>query len=568
MKITNFYPIKPFNNKKIQQSAKKQNIQQLPQIKNINYFPYFLGGYSLDLSKVAENLSEEKFPPDIFELTQKTLKNGNAKNKTLYDIHFEKYKGILDCYSLDELKEKYPEFKDVISVYDIETKENSFIDDFLKGKSEVFSDSEDLTLQLIKLYWGQGFSLTDLSKYMNENSTDTKDFSLHYTMSKKLNIPLMNKTYAQILKLSNKEYNKNLTEKLSIKIKEAKEAKKQRQEGEPVVIPRGHLSEAHKKHISESLKKYYKEHPEAVYKLTQRQKDFLNQNPEFKETLSEVMDFAWNNTQEGFSIKKYLSKFMKKFGGISQEELELKIEMPKEKMSALELFWIKNPWAKEKFSIATKKGWDYIKNNPVDLFYRRGNNNNQIIIHLIPKALNDKITDWAKSKGYKIKDYIYFRQVLLSKSIVFDENPEYEKLKTLIDEITTKYEKENLEESDKTATAIQFLLIDFSTDLESRQNNLPNVLKNNPENIEKIKDILNNIFKEHPIYEKIGNQNKVPIGNIELTFLSDIMITIAKEIINIQNGYEIAEYLNKKLDTMYELIETGNMGEIHKIFIG
>ena len=152
MKITNFYPIKPFNNKKIQQSAKKQNIQQLPQIKNINYFPCFLGGYSLDLSKVAENLSEEKFPPDIFELTQKTLKNGNAKNKTLYDIHFEKYKGVLDCYSLDELKEKYPEFKDVISVYDIETKENSFIDDFLKGKSEVFSDSEDLTLQLIKLY--------------------------------------------------------------------------------------------------------------------------------------------------------------------------------------------------------------------------------------------------------------------------------------------------------------------------------------------------------------------------------------------------------------------------------
>ncbi len=568
MKITNFYPIKPFNNKKIQQSAKKQNIKQLPQIKNINYFPCFLGGYSLDLSKVAENLSEEKFPPDIFESIQKTIKNGNAKNKTLYDIHFEKYKGILDCYSLDELKEKYPEFKDVISVYDIETKENSFIDDFLKGKSEVFSDSEDLTLQLIKLYWGQGFSLTDLSKYMNENSTNAKDFSLHYTMSKKLNIPLMNKTYAQILKLSNKEYNKNLTEKLSIKIKEAKEAKKQKQEGEPVVIPRGPLSEAHKKHISESLKKYYKEHPETIYKLTQRQKDFLNQNPEFKETLSDVMDFAWNNTQEGFSIKKYLSKFMKKFGGISQEELELKIEMPKEKMSALELFWIKNPWAKEKFSIATKKGWDYIKNNPVDLFYRRGNNNNQIIMHLIPKALNDKMTDWAKSKGYKIKDYIYFRQILLSKSIVFDENPEYEKLKSLIDEITTKYEKENPQESDKTATAIQFLLIDFSTDLESRQNNLPDVLKNNPENIEKIKDILNNIFKEHPIYEKIGNQNKVPIGNIELTFLSNITITIAKEIINIQNGYEIAEYLNKKLDTMYELIETGNMGEIHKIFIG
>ena len=566
MKITNFYPIKPFYNKKIQQSVKKQNEQQLPQIKNINYFPYFLGGYSLDLAKTAENIEKEKFPPGIFEAVQSVLKINNPENKTLYDIHFEKYKGILDCYSLDELKEKYPEFKDVVSVYDVDYKTGSFIDEFLSGNSEVFSVDEDLTLQLIKLYWGQGFSFNDLSKYISNNSSDKKGFQLFRIMKNKLNIPLMNSHYAQILKFSNKQYNKDLSERMSIKTKEAHEAKKQKSEGEPVIIPRGPLSEAHKKHISEGLKKYYQKHPEAIYKLTQRQKGFLNKNIGFRKTLSIVADFAWNNTQEGFSVKKYLSKFMKKFGGISQEELALKVETPKQKLSAIELFWIKNPWAREKWSVAFKKGWDYVEKNPVDLFYKIGNSENQIVMHLIPKTLNNKIADWAKSKGYKFKDYVYFGQInLWFKSINLDQNPEYQKLKTFIDETFAEYEKKYPEEINKTANTTQFLLIDFLTDLESRQDNLPDALKNNPENIEILKETLNSIFEKCPIYEKMGNKNKVPINNISLALLNDIMGLLAVRIMGIQNGYEIIEYLNEKLDTIYKFVETGNIGEIVKI---
>ena len=162
MKIPKIYSIKPKFNKITKQPIKKQNIQEMPQNPYIGIFPYFLGGYSLDLAKTAENIEKEKFPPDIFEAVQSVLKTNNPENKTLYNIHFEKYKGILDCYSLDELKEKYPEFKDVISIYDVDYKTGNFIDEFLNGNSEVFSINEDLTLQLIKLYWGQGFSLGDL----------------------------------------------------------------------------------------------------------------------------------------------------------------------------------------------------------------------------------------------------------------------------------------------------------------------------------------------------------------------------------------------------------------------
>ena len=155
MKITNIQPIRnyTYNKKNTNNHLTKTNYKPI----NLNYYPVFLGGYSLDLSMVNKNLKKEEFPPDILELVQLILKNNpNPQNKTLYDIHFEKYKNILECYSLEELKETYPEFKDVISVFDVEAEKNSFIGEFLEEKSDNFYTEEDLTLQLIKLYGGQG----------------------------------------------------------------------------------------------------------------------------------------------------------------------------------------------------------------------------------------------------------------------------------------------------------------------------------------------------------------------------------------------------------------------------
>ena len=184
MKISNIQTIKNYTYKKNHPNKQTPKIQHKDI--NLNFYPAFLGGYSLNLSKINENLKEEQYPPDIYESVQNTLKQGNPQNKTLYDIHFEKYEGVLDCYSLDELKEKYPEFKNVISIYDTEGKEGSFIRNFIEGKSEVFQQDEDLTLQLIKLYWGQGFSLNDLSKHVSENLNNKENFNLYYTMVKKL----------------------------------------------------------------------------------------------------------------------------------------------------------------------------------------------------------------------------------------------------------------------------------------------------------------------------------------------------------------------------------------------
>ena len=62
---------------------------------------------------------------------------------------------------------------------------------------------------MIKLYWGEGFSLSDLRKYAAGQD-------LHYTM-KKLNIPFVSRDYGHILKLSDPEYNARLTREMTEK---------------------------------------------------------------------------------------------------------------------------------------------------------------------------------------------------------------------------------------------------------------------------------------------------------------------------------------------------------------
>ena len=75
------------------------------------------------------------------------------------------YESIKDCFSLAELKAKFPEFKDVKSAYDVDYREGTLMDDLMSGRIEEFNTEEDLTLQLIKLYWADGFSLNDLKAY-------------------------------------------------------------------------------------------------------------------------------------------------------------------------------------------------------------------------------------------------------------------------------------------------------------------------------------------------------------------------------------------------------------------
>lgn len=327
---------------------KSVNFEQ-PQIKTtpINTAQYlsFCGGKSLSLEETKTQLDKfSSYPPDIKEMIEDELQNGNAQNKTLIDIHREKYSKLNDCATLKEAKEKYGEFEDVLSDTEIDYPDNSFIDEVKKGNVKGFDPDKDVALQLLQLYWGEGFSLTTLKNdYAGQN--------IHGVFAK-LNIPRVDRVYGQYLKLSDKDYNERYTKTISERMRSLECKRVSKEGGES--IPRGPLTKEHRANISKGLKEYYKNHPEKLAEMSERELEYYREHPEEKEKMSQIMLRAWNY-REANSIKKRMSKFMKR-PDISNEELSNVFENSETRKN-LKAFWKQNPWAKEIFSKCMEKSW-------------------------------------------------------------------------------------------------------------------------------------------------------------------------------------------------------------------
>ena len=514
----------------------------------------FCGGYSIDLKEVKRNLDSSDYPCDIEKMVNNETENDSYKNKTLYDVHFDKYKEILDCYSLDKLKEKYPEFSDVISVFDVSANKGSFIDKYFEENLDAFTSDEDLTLSLIKLYWGEGFSLNDLANFMEKN--EGEKINLYHTM-KKLNIPLMNQHYAIVLKLSNKDYNEHFCEILSQKIKEAHEIRSQKAQGEAVVIPRGKLSEAHKKKISDSLKKYFKEHPEKIYEQSQRQKQFYEENPKFKEEMSIAMKHAWNSTQEGKTVKKYLSRFMKKYNQkLNDEELFSPDTISKEKQKALDEFWKRNPWAKEKFSIATKKGWEYLKS--LKTRYKE-----KYTYNLYPSQIRKDLEEYAK-KYYPDKEFVSGEAIIYS-SEEGKPDDEYKKIQETSEKIVNKYFDNHARLDDELANAKLFTLMKIKRDLENNSDTLPESLKQNRNKRHALNNIMEGLFLNNPIYRPAHGYKRIPIGGVKTTVLSDLIKNIILSAI-LADCEDFIAYYEAVYDDIWSYFDENKMNQLVYLF--
>lgn len=531
-----------------------------------NYFLPFLGGISLDLIKTNEAVSEDECPVNIKEEIEKEIILNPDTKKTLQDIHFEKYKDVLECYSLDELKEKYPEFNDIISAFDVKSQNNSFIDDFQKGKSEVFPNNEDLTLQLIKLYWAKGFSLNDLSKYIGENSSNRDKMNL-YSVFKKLNIPTMNSRYAQILKLSNKQYNEDLYETILIKKKEARLAQEQLLEGEPVIIPRGPLSEAHRRHISEGLKRYYQNNPDAIYNLSKRQKEFYENNPDEKENLSIAADCAWNKTKEGKSVKKHLSKFMKKQNAIiSDDELEFKKDITTSNKTILKAFWQKNPWARTMFSTAMEIGWQKVKelkDEPTEqmpetkIYY----------FNTFPTEVKEEFIKWANEHNYDTSKWQNVGTVSICEAgkegLISKEDEEIAKK---INPISNKYFIINKKLANEVATTSMLALISVLQDLNKYHYRLPKGIRNDLKAINILKNFYKHTNDKVRFYYINSAKDVSGIPGVTSEEISQVEQSILPAFCMF-DAQGFMEYYNERMDEAYEYIKNNKLQDAVNKFL-
>lgn len=181
-----------------------------------DHFISFKSQNSTNLSNLIENLEDlealsgkDIIPSRVRETAYNFIGTDNAEKLTLMDVHRKAYEGLKQVKTLEEAKKMYPEFANVLSVKEIKEEPGLFLTDVKQGKCKNFNKDEDIALRLLKLYWADGFSITDLRKFANEKSVG-------YAMQK-LRIPLLNHHYALVLRFADSKYYERLTKEMSDK---------------------------------------------------------------------------------------------------------------------------------------------------------------------------------------------------------------------------------------------------------------------------------------------------------------------------------------------------------------
>lgn len=204
MKINTFFsPKKTINYKnKLPKQPMQITQNQKSNLSNISYpKSYYLNQISfkrqLRANQVIEKIGEENFPnPNILKKLQEI---GESKDFSLYDIHLEHYKALLDCSTLTQAKEIFPEFEDVIDANDIplENLPKNHILKKIKQNEYKGITIDTLSLQLLKKQYGQILSTKDETSYF-----DIKTESLNQ-LFKILNIKKFNRNYYYCISGSN-----------------------------------------------------------------------------------------------------------------------------------------------------------------------------------------------------------------------------------------------------------------------------------------------------------------------------------------------------------------------------
>jgi len=138
----------------------------LPAGWNSAYALTFRGGRRyLTLQEQFDRLNPENLSRNVLSEINAALERKIGEN--LYDIHKKVYGPLLECETLEAAKAMYPEFQDVIDAKELD-------DDKLSPTLKKIKDGEiegisldNLTLFLLKTYYGKGISPNSRDKYFN-----------------------------------------------------------------------------------------------------------------------------------------------------------------------------------------------------------------------------------------------------------------------------------------------------------------------------------------------------------------------------------------------------------------
>ncbi len=286
---------------------------------------FHAGGKPLGLAYIFEKRSY-LLPQRVKNRVYTVLKNGKGEHLSLMQLHKDLYSPLLDCQTLEEAKNIFPEFEtinDVVVKYQRRTiNADSFTDDI----------RENFALKMLKEFWANLKTKDEIAKSFGMKNRTSLEWAL-----KKIGFVTYSPNYKTLLMASDEAGNKLIAgktrannlenlEKMYAHNKKAAQACK---------------TPEYRQAQSERMKKYDIEHPERRQKISEFDKMTWELCPEIKRAMN-----AFAEEQPAF----VRSVVMKKIKGGVLSDCEQRIDK-----GFYKRFWQAHPELKEVLAKAKQK---------------------------------------------------------------------------------------------------------------------------------------------------------------------------------------------------------------------
>ena len=246
--------------------------------------------------ELFNSIGEENFPN---ETILNAVKDNALNNRDLdlYNIHNAYYSDLLECSTLEEAKELYPEFSDVRDAKTLSRKEMSRkLLEISRGEVENLS-LDNLSLELLKKVYGYGYGVNKKEEYFGIgnnsleiicNTLNIKRISGRYLRQLRRLEPKAVTQHAKSIRQHYIDFPEDRKKISEMKLRQYATYPKIRENISRAVKSRLEDDNIRKK-ISDSVKKYQQEHPEEVKKRAEKVRLLYEQHPEKRIEQSEKL---------------------------------------------------------------------------------------------------------------------------------------------------------------------------------------------------------------------------------------------------------------------------------------
>lgn len=273
----------------------------------------FEGKKPIDLNYIIKN-RENLLPQRIAEKIKKILSEPFEKLPTLEEVHKETYAPLLQCKTLQEAKELFPEFSEIKEVTEPFTRITGNIK-ILQNKGNL---REGLSLELLQEIWGKLTNFDDVAEKIGLSDRHSMDWIL-----KKIEFVKFDKNYKNLISSSTQEghakksldtktWNANHPDLILARNKKAAQGNKkpETRKAQSDRIKQFYNNNPERRQlVSEKSKKYWSD-PQNRKDQSERCKIIAKEHPEKAERNRNLTKSAWAIIPEG---KEILKKFFKDY---------------------------------------------------------------------------------------------------------------------------------------------------------------------------------------------------------------------------------------------------------------